>query len=50
MQESINNHINLLKEISSAEDAKNYDEAKAKVSESDNKITKIIREFEESIK
>ena len=43
MQGSINNHIDLLKAILSAEEAKNYNEALSKLYKSDNAIVQHIR-------
>ena len=50
MQESINNHNELLKAISSAEEAKKYDEAVAKLRESDQAIRQQKSINEESVK
>ena len=49
MQGSINNHIDLLKAILSAEEAKNYNEALSKLYKSDNAIVQHIRMIQESI-
>jgi hypothetical protein len=49
MQGSIKNHIDLLKAILSAEEAKDYDKAIFKLFKSDNEIVQHIRMIQESL-
>jgi hypothetical protein len=50
MQGSINNHIDLLKAIFSANEAKEYDEALSKLLKSDNAVVQHVKKIHEDLK